>query len=442
MRVIEDTMARLDYSACQKAAMLCAITLFGCFTVNSVMHDPYWNSGPRDLDLVELWSGVEALARHGESIGLRTACHDRLKDPGNPQYDITTLSGFSTALKLVMRIREGGLLAMGPDCSSFVFAPSVHAQRRNGAWEGNTKHQFVRDGNLMASMAGFFMCLAIARGVEAFIENPAGSMIFSFLQGTLSRLAWTTTAFLDRCAFVSDSQRSTENWLKTFKFVATGRWILKAVKRCACTESHAELMDTGPEGQKNGRRGDMKRSGAYPDLLGAALVNAWLSYSAPQDFESAVLATATPCRAKRAAHQLQPSSHVAIQLSSHPAGDHSGGKRRHCTKSAVQVDSEVLADDEFTEWINPISDEPASAADELQAGKSADTGSNSSQTAMEDEFASWPSCPSASPAVQDAQDVQDEFATWADPSPPQDEFAAWAAPTPDFEDEYGSWLCS
>ena len=166
-------------------------------------------------------------------------------------------------------------------------------------------------------------------------------------------------------------------------------------------------------------------------------MNAWLSYSGPQDIESAVLATATPCRAKRAADQLQPSSHAAIQLSSRPAADHSGGKRRRCTKSAAQVDSEAPADDEFTQWSNPISDEPASAADDLQAGKSAD-----SQAAMEDEFASWPSCPLASPAVQDVQDVQDEFATWADPSPLQDEFASWAAPSPDFEDEYGPWLCS
>lgn len=365
--------------------MLCAITLFGTFTVNSVMHDPYWNSTPRDLDLVELWSGVEALARHAQFLGLRAACHDKLKDPAIPQYDITTLEGFSAALKLVMRIREGGLLAMGPDCSSFVFASSPHAQRSSANWSGNTQHKFVRDGNLMASMAAFFLCIAVARGVEAFIENPVGSMIFSFLRDTLSKLSWTTTVYLDRCAFVSDSQRAAEPWLKTYKFLATGRWIQQAVKRCTCTKDHEELMDIGPNGERTGRREEMKRSGAYPDALGISLVSAWLSYSQTSEATSAAVVVPTPCRSKRSAEQLQPSSESAEKPSSHPAVSASGSKRPCNARSAIHGASEGPAEDEFNQW-------------------------------------------------------GDEFAAWSSALPETDEFAAWDSLAPALDDEFNAWL--
>ena len=341
-----------------------------------MVHDSYWNSAPRDLDLVELWSGVEALARQAATIGLQAECHDQLKRPGDSSYDITTLEGFSAALKLVMRIRAGGLLGMGPDCSSFVFVSSPHAQRKSTNWSGNTQHQFVRDGNLMASMAAFFMCIAVARGVEAFMENPVGSMIFSFLRDTLSKLTWTTTAYLDRCAFVSESQRVAEPWLKTCKFLATGKWILQAIKRCSCTQAHAELMDIGPNGERTGRKDDMKRSGAYPDALGVSLVDAWLSHSEASSFDSAALAVPTPCRAKRLVEQIQPSSHPAI----HP----SGSKRPCSTKSANHGEPEAPAD-EFCQWGDEFEIWPSNlpaAQDEFSAWDSF--------TAVDDEFGTWP----------------------------------------------------
>ena len=80
---------------------------------------------PRDLDVVELWSGVEAIAQCALAHGLQAECHDQLKDPNNPTFNITNMVGFLAALKMVMWLRVGGLLAMGPDCSSFVFARPV-----------------------------------------------------------------------------------------------------------------------------------------------------------------------------------------------------------------------------------------------------------------------------------------------------------------------------
>ena len=102
-------------------ASTCAICLFGVFTVSSVLHDPQWPLLPRDLDLVELWTEVETLVRAARDEGLQAEGFDILQDASN---DITTYSGFSRALKMVMRVKPGGLVAMAPDCSSFGFGPS------------------------------------------------------------------------------------------------------------------------------------------------------------------------------------------------------------------------------------------------------------------------------------------------------------------------------
>ena len=340
------------YDTQRKAAMLCIITLFGRFTVNNIMYDPQWMAIPRDLDVVELWSGVEAIAQCALAHGLQAECHDQLKDPNNPIFNIANMVGFLAALKMVMWLRVGGLLAMGPDCSSFVFAPSSLAKRKRGSWTGDTNHQFVKDGNLMASMAAFFMCLAVARGVEAFIENPAGSMMFSFIRATLDLIPWATTSYMDRCAYLSADGHLTENYKKTYKFVATGPWIASASKRCSCTKDHMPLVDIGPFGQITGRRDDMKRSAAYPDKLGAALFAAWLNMSEDAAKNHVQVKVKQPsCPA------VQPKPSTAMQVckrqsnNQHKLNVHAANKCSTWLNEANAMDEMVVAkDDGFGHW--------------------------------------------------------------------------------------------
>jgi hypothetical protein len=54
----------------------------------------------------------------------------------------------------------------------------------------------------------FIILLAAARDVQFYMENPAGSMIFSFLSEYLSILKPLHSAISDRCAFSTEPMGS------------------------------------------------------------------------------------------------------------------------------------------------------------------------------------------------------------------------------------------
>ena len=284
--------------------MNCVITLFGVFTISGVLQDPQFTNLPRDLDCVELWTEAQTLVQAARREGLQAAAFDIQQDPAT--RDITTCTGFTEALRLVMRLKPGGLLAMAPDCSSFVFAPTSQSGRKRGQFEGDASREFVCKGNLQATIAAFFLHVAVARGVEAFLENPSGSMMFSYLAGTLTTLFWMVKAFCDRCRYITAEQRATQNYKKHYKFMATGLWIHTAMQLCTCKGRHTTLMDTGPNGEVNGKPADMKLSGLYPDALGAALVRAWLGRTLPPACQPDVAEERTPRSKRRAGDWESP----------------------------------------------------------------------------------------------------------------------------------------
>lgn len=259
-------------------ATAATLVLFGAYTIDSVLADPHWAQKARTYDLVELWSGVGSLVRAAQQRSLVASGFDITH---GPEEDITTEPGFRKALALVMALKPGGLLAMGPDCSSWVFPSSPHHKRHLGI-EGNQKFDWVRAGNLMARMAVFFFMLAQRRQVLAFIENPVGSQLFTYINPFLGSTP-KVFALVERCAYLSAQEQLTENWKKTWKLLATGVWITAAVRRCSCgSRPHMKLMDVGPEGDKTGRKEDMKKSGAYPAAFGEAVVRAWLQRPVPE----------------------------------------------------------------------------------------------------------------------------------------------------------------
>ena len=89
----------------------------------------------RDLQVVELWSGVGAIVAAAEKHNYNTTTFDLNRIPGVTDVpgehceDITTLEGFKKAICLVLRLGEGALLAVGPDYGSFTFPNSGRHKR-------------------------------------------------------------------------------------------------------------------------------------------------------------------------------------------------------------------------------------------------------------------------------------------------------------------------
>ena len=297
--------------AVKAAAQLCTICLFGQFTVSSVLADRQLAPAKRDLDVAELWSGVASTVAAARLLGLSAAPFDKFRLPGVTNVggpgaeDITTKAGFLKALALVLRLRPGGLLGMAPTCSSFGFGPSSRSKRGKSNWSGDTGRSFVRVGNLEAQIAMFLFCVAVARDVHAWMENPSGSYMFSFLAPTLllfrrpgqerkrnSRQAdaqkkplknsFLSTGYCERCAYVTEEDvERRENYLKRYKFVASGLWIHRAMKKCNCGKGvrHEALMTADPKDPRKmtGRKEHMRKSASYPAALGSALIAAWRS---------------------------------------------------------------------------------------------------------------------------------------------------------------------
>jgi hypothetical protein len=258
-------------------ALLCSVQLFSTFTVSSIVFDPELSRVPRDLDVVELWAGVRSVELAALAEGLQAESFDILQGQG---YDITTQAGFAKALSLVMRLKPRGLLAMAPVCSSFVFASTSVSCRKKSNFSGNALVPRVETGNVMANIAMLLLCVAVQRELSAFIENPAGSYIFSYLGMNLSRLTWLTPGIGDRCDYVEKKLKKKETWKKTFKFVCTDNWIIAAMRKCKCGQSfrHEPLMDTDDLGKTTGRKKEMQQSSSYPPALGVAIIKAWSSW--------------------------------------------------------------------------------------------------------------------------------------------------------------------
>lgn len=113
------------------AAKQCQLKLFGN-TVKSILEAN--DLRDRDLDVVELWSGVGSIVKAARNhvavpfdINRRPGVTD-LEGPGNE--DITSPAGFNKALDYVLRLRPSGLLFMAPVCSSFSFC-NMHNTKRN-----------------------------------------------------------------------------------------------------------------------------------------------------------------------------------------------------------------------------------------------------------------------------------------------------------------------
>ena len=156
------------------AKRLCTAAIFG-LTLASVLDRAEVD---RDLDVLELWSGVGSIVRAGS----RWSYNARGFDIRDSAYeDITTPAGFEHTVNLVLQLGVGGLLWMSPVCTSFTWMNSSNTKRgpRNDHY-GDTNYPSVIEGNLMARIAAFLFALAWARGVDVAIEIPPGSCIWKF----------------------------------------------------------------------------------------------------------------------------------------------------------------------------------------------------------------------------------------------------------------------
>ena len=270
----------------------CSLLIFG-LTVSSVLDSA---SDQRDLDVVELWSGVEAIVSAARAAGFTAMPFDKFRiegatdtDDPDTTEDILLEAGFRRALNLVLRVCAGGLVWMAPVCSSWIFLNLKNTKRTKVAgprFGGNRRYLPVQHGNRMAEMAAFLFLVAVARGVHVVIENPAGSMMFNYEVFASTCGFWPERfwAILPHCRY------STEPFGlrlgKKFKLMCSHAWVLQLACKCLCPgRKHQQLCTMKTVRGKRtvtGLRQALRDSAAYPKNMGIAVIQAWMNKANPE----------------------------------------------------------------------------------------------------------------------------------------------------------------
>lgn len=323
------------------AVSTCALAIFG-YTVASVLSSPHFSNSPRDIDALEVFTVAESVVHAARGLGLHSMGFDYMN---KDQKSVTGQDGFHQVLTLTMRVKEGGLLCIAPDCRSFSWSCSSKTKRTKVNIAGDISCTAVRDGNFIAEVALFLYILGIARGLHVCLENPSGSTLFTYLKKHLDRLnefpGFVPQFFyLDRCAFV----KIRPTFKKRFKVMASSQWFAPVARDCSCNCKHLELMKKvlGRNGkvQVNGCGPQMKESGLYPPALGEASVQAWRQWLTSSREPSPPLSVNA---------SFDPWSSEDKSAPSKPKGP--GVKKTICKKSRKQPKTVSSFDDEnYDPW--------------------------------------------------------------------------------------------
>ena len=333
----------------------CTLLIFG-LTVASVLDSA---CELRDLDVVELWSGIGSIVRAAEAAGFTAMPFDKFRikgitDSDDPETteDILLEAGFRRALSLVLRLRPGGLLWMAPVCSSWIFLNLKNTMRtkvRGPKFRGNLKYLPVRHGNLMAEMAAFLFLVAAARGVHAVIENPACSMMFSYEIFANACALWSERfwAVLHHCRF-SDAPYGSRLG-KKFKLMGSHSWVRQLACKCLCPGRKHKLLhkESRIQGKRTvtGLKQALKESAAYPAKMGIAIIDRWSKAKSAGSRSGSPARSAGP---KSKARCSGPRSRDAARSAGPPSGSKARStglnkKQRKKTWLALDLDESLAS---------------------------------------------------------------------------------------------------
>ena len=260
------------------------VLVFG-LSINAVLHSDIANVA-RDLDVVDGFCGEGAIHKCAAQQGFRAEAFDKFRVPGvtdscfsHSCEDMTLEIGFQRVLRLVLRLRIGGLLTMGSPCSSFVQLNAKNCKRKAcNDFRGDETYKPVQVGNLLATASAFLMVLAHLRDVHVAIENPPGSTIWKFSPITEAlHICHAHSVVTPHCAWSREAIG--KRIKKYFRFSCSASWIQTLRRRCPCgRKGHFTLtVLTMVNGRKRftGKRAALLKSAAYPTSLGKAIIRAW-----------------------------------------------------------------------------------------------------------------------------------------------------------------------
>lgn len=128
----------------------------------------------RTLDFSEMFAGVATVSNACKTLQLRGHTQDVAL---HPSMNILGCAGFALCLGSCLRLRAGGLLPMGPVCSSWVWLCRRNSGRSFANPCGEEDADWVAGANVMIGRVVLLVVLASARCVRVLVEQPGSSLM-------------------------------------------------------------------------------------------------------------------------------------------------------------------------------------------------------------------------------------------------------------------------
>ena len=129
----------------------------------------------RNIHVADFFAGKSRIARWSELLGLTTVAIDR---DHSSHLDFCSDEGLATAICTLLRVREGGLCFMGPQCSSWVWLSRSVTKRSAADPDGDVNLATVREGNHLNKVVALLVTIAGLAGISWVIEQPGSSLFF------------------------------------------------------------------------------------------------------------------------------------------------------------------------------------------------------------------------------------------------------------------------
>ncbi len=225
----------------------------------------------KTADVAEIFCGVGSICKAGVALGYCCEGFDKEMDQ---DMNVFCAAGLEKVVKMVGRIKPGGLLWLSPDCSSFCGLCIAQTERSLQNPEGNQSRTCVTNGNYMAQVSMMLFVLGWMLGAHPVLENPAGNWIWKLPCVTqVFRCIAITRTSLCRCRFSSGFRPK-----KAFGLAGTATWVELLNFPCNHSQPHQKLASIKMKNGKvqiNGKQNALKQSASYPLKMGQKVIEIW-----------------------------------------------------------------------------------------------------------------------------------------------------------------------
>ena len=200
--------------------------------------------------------------------------------------DICSDIGFALLVTCLLRVVVGGLMFLGPRCSSWVWMSRFVSRRSRRKPLGNKRRPFVAEGNKLNVRCGLACAIASMIQVDWVIEQPASSLFFDtpLMKGVIKFNAARKITFplseYGHPALKMTMLVGTAAWLSTF--APRKRLCPKAkAKTKAKAKAKVSLVRRLAGQRVRGEPAALKGSQVYPARFALAVVAAHWPHESP-----------------------------------------------------------------------------------------------------------------------------------------------------------------